>query len=99
MQDFIPPSAIETTTTYTKVAKPVADPAAGAYEAAKTKLTTAVDQHVHSYDSISGEKVIGIDQVILYRVCACEATVAFECGTREAMRELYLKLHTTKGSK
>lgn len=64
------------------------------YQAAKNKLLKgSCVAHKHVFDSITGKKVYGTDKVILFRVCSCSQEKAFEMGTRDAMVELYMRLH------
>lgn len=53
-----------------------------------------VTNHIHDYAGITGKRV-HTGKAILFRVCGCGDSKAFEMGPREAMRTLYLQLRKT----
>lgn len=56
------------------------------------------NKHEHDYNQLSYLKDRGsvkdryIDRVILTRICSCGDSLAFECGPKDEMRELYKEL-------
>lgn len=48
-------------------------------------------KHTHDFTKLDFTREVGIDRYILSRVCDCGKSEAFECGTKDNMRQIYAK--------
>lgn len=65
---------------------------------------TAKDPHRHNFKKLGYIHEAGLAQghevnrIILTRTCACGKSQAFECGDKDAMRQLYAQLKQREGT-
>ena len=54
------------------------------------------DKHQHIYTALAHKRVYGSNQIIISRKCSCSKQVAIDCGSKDAMREVYARLYNAQ---